>query len=301
MIQTSIRFQARGVRFTIPLLTLLTPLLGHFLGMSGGMGTLFLSLGLHEGAHLLAARICSVEIREIQLTPFGGSARMENPYGLNAARLFLTSAAGPAANLLLACLCAALVQWNLLGARLLRPLWRQSLLIGLFNLLPALPLDGGRMLFSLLQQKTGEARALKAGLLLGRMLALILLAAAVAGGVKHGVWNLSFLLAAAFLFASVRDEREAFAASRASRLEALLRESDSPRPARIFQLPEHCSAARALSLLRPRESCWFVLTRSGVPTGMIDAQTLLRHILSGGAADAPLRELKRFSFHEASL
>lgn len=82
-----IRFDIRGIRFSMPLLTLLIPLLAMKLGMQGDILPLLIALWIHESAHLIAACIARIGIAEIRIMPFGGSMRMENPYHVNPARL----------------------------------------------------------------------------------------------------------------------------------------------------------------------------------------------------------------------
>ena len=285
-----IRFRALGVQFRLPLLALLTPLLAAKLGMRANLPAMAIALSAHELAHLLAARLAGVEIAEIQLLPFGGSAKMENPYRIPPARVVAVALAGPAANLVLIVLCAALTQWGLVQAASAAALFQMNLTLMLFNLLPALPLDGGRILYALLQRPLGESRALRLGIWLGRVLAAALLAAAVGLGIRSGRWNLTLILAAVFLLASGPDESAAWARSRAQRLGDAL-ESAAIRPVRILQLPADTSVSRALELLRPRESCWFLLTDGGNPRALLDERSLLRHLIDGGAPEATLGEL----------
>lgn len=294
-----IRFQALGVRFSLPLLTLIAPLLAKELGMEWGLGGLALALSVHELAHLAAAKLMGVAIQEIRILPFGGSARMENPYRLPLRQLLPVAAAGPAANLMLAVCLAALAHWGTLRADAAANLVQPNLILFLFNLMPALPLDGGRILFALLRHPLGEKKALNAGLWSGRILAFALLALTLYGGLKRGVWNLSFLLSALFVLACARDERCAQLKSRAQQLSDLLSSDFDGRPARLYQLDVADHADQALRLLRPREPGWFMLTQNGRPAGMLGARELLDYLINGGAPEAALEDLLEFSFPSA--
>ncbi len=289
-----IRFRAFGVRFSLPLLTLLVPLLARRLGMRGMGATLMLALGAHEGAHLIAARLCRVEIREIQLMPFGGSARMENPYQLSPTQLIPVALAGPAANLLLACAFSALAQWHLISGAAAGAHAEINLALMLFNLAPILPLDGGRVLCAVLSRFTGERRALAIGLLLGRLCAAALTACFLIAGVSSGIWNISLPLAAVFLLISGPDERRALAGAHARRLEAALEQSSEPMPARLYQLSVDSTVAQAVGMMRPRERSWFVCMRGDAPSGLIDGGRLLRYLVDGGAPDTKLRDAPCF-------
>ncbi len=288
-----IRFRALGVQFRLPLLALLTPLLAARLGMRADLPAMAIALSAHELAHLLAARLAGVKIAEIQLLPFGGSAKMENPYRIPPARLVAVALAGPAANLVLIVLCAALTQWGLVQASAAAALFQLNLTLMLFNLLPALPLDGGRALYALLQRPLGESRALRLGIWLSRALAAVLIAVAVLLGIRSGRWNLTLILAAVFLLASGPDESAAWARARAQRLGDAL-ENASIRRVRITQLPAETPVQRALELLRPRERCWFLLTDRNLPRALVDENSILRHLIDGGAPEATLGELKAY-------
>lgn len=286
-----IRFQALGVRFSLPLLTLLFPPLALHLGMRGSFAGVVLALSVHELAHVLAAAALGVRITEIRLMPFGGSARMENPYGLPMHRLLLVAAAGPGINLLLGVFFAALAQWRILPASAAQQHVQANLVLGFFNLLPALPLDGGRMLYALLQRPLGQERAMLLGVWLGWALAALLLAGAAVGARIRGAWNLSFILAAVFIISSGRDERMALHRARALRLSALQQEDASPLPVHFYQVSPGTALRDALALLRPREHAWFILVQEGRPGRVIEDTRILRHILQNGAADISLGEL----------
>lgn len=294
-----IRFRALGVDFALPLLTLAAPLLALRLGAPGGLFPLFLALGAHELAHLLAAKLARVDIAEIRLMPFGGSARIENPYRLSPAQLIPTAAAGPAANLALAAALAALAQWGILDPMRAAELVRPNLALMLFNLLPALPLDGGRILHALLSRPLGDRRALNLSLWLGRALAALLLSAFILGGLRRGVWNLSLALAAIFLLASARDETGALDAARAQALSDALDARGDPRPARVYQLDGRTPARRALALLRPRERAWFVLTSDGSLPTLIDGASIVAHLANGGSPEDALNQLPRYRMARA--
>lgn len=286
-----IRFKAFGVRFQLPLLTLLMPLLAARLGLRGSIGAVSFALCAHELAHILAARIWGVRISEIQLLPFGGSARIENPYQLPPAKILPVAAAGPAANWLLALLWAFLAQWKLISPDRARTLMQPNLLFMVFNLLPALPLDGGRMLFALLERPIGEEVALKICLWLGRALSAALLICAILGGLRSGCWNLSLILASVMILASARDERSAMGNSRAARLEAQLHSPKNPQPVRFYQIDDRAPLRDALSRLRVREGAWFILLHDGRPQRMLDGGSILAHILNGAEAESPIGDL----------
>lgn len=277
--------------FKLPLLSLLMPLLAAHLGLHGDIAALMLALWMHEIAHIFAARMAGVRIVEICLMPFGGSAQMENPYQLPSYRIIPVAAAGPGANLALAMLIAFAAHWSWIGVELARACIQPNLLLLLFNLLPALPLDGGRMLYAVLERPLGEERALRIGLYLGRLLAFALFACAVAGGMRTGCWNITLMLAAIFILASERDERNALLKSRATRMEEQLRTPSAPQIVRLYQADVQTPLQSALSLLRAQEGTWFLLLQNGRPQRLLDGRNIVSFLLKHNAPETTLGEL----------
>ena len=135
-----------GTRLRVHPLALMFPLMACLLG--AGQDALALAIGLlaHESAHLLAARCLGVVVSQLRLMPIGGAILMENPYALRPSRLLIVAAAGPLGSAAMIVLGAALAHWGLLSPCFFMAVTRVNLALLLFNLLPALPLDGGRML-----------------------------------------------------------------------------------------------------------------------------------------------------------
>lgn len=166
--------------------------------VAGAAGALLLlvSLVLHEGAHAVAARRAGVEVRDMTVWALGGVTRMGRADRPRAA--FAIAAAGPLTSLLLGAVgvgaAAGLLRgahWTVPGDVLLWCGWANLLLAG-FNLLPAAPLDGGRVLQAAVWWRTGdrsraEQTAGRAGQVVGALLigigALILLR-----GLLDGIW-----------------------------------------------------------------------------------------------------------------
>ena len=104
-----------------------------------------LALLLHESAHAVMAQAMGVRVRSLELMPFGCTAHIESFAVVSPGAEIAMAAAGPLANLAL----AALLQF---GADVtaedtfLAALYRSNLSLAAVNLLPALPMDGGRVL-----------------------------------------------------------------------------------------------------------------------------------------------------------
>ena len=138
---------------------------------------LYLSVLVHELSHSVVARGYGLPVRRILLYPLGGVSEIDQE-PQTPLREFCVSAAGPALSLLLAAAGWGLHQvvrdgWS--GA-LVYQLMVANLIVGIFNLAPGLPLDGGRMLRAVIWQFTKKpAAATIAAAWAGRALAIGLL------------------------------------------------------------------------------------------------------------------------------
>jgi Zn-dependent protease/CBS domain-containing protein len=124
------------------------------MGVAGALG-LFLSIILHELSHSLVARRFGIPMKGITLFIFGGVAEMsEEPSSARAE--FLTAIVGPISSVLIAVVFYGILQigeasgWPTTVNGVLFYLVWVNFILALFNLLPAFPLDGGRVLRSVL-------------------------------------------------------------------------------------------------------------------------------------------------------
>ncbi len=154
------------------------------------MVAVFASVVIHEIGHALVARSYGMPIVDISLYPFGGMARLARPPRTTTQEI-VVALAGPITSLVLAGLCAATAMMARSG--LFATLARLNLVLGVFNLVPALPMDGGRVFRALLARRVGFYRATVVAARVARWLALAL----GVFGVFHSVW---FVLIAVFLF-----------------------------------------------------------------------------------------------------
>jgi Zn-dependent protease len=171
---------------------------------------LYLSVLIHELSHSLVARGFKLPVRRILLYPLGGYSEIEQEPP-TPAKEFLVSAAGPVMSLVLAAISfgvIALVNPQGIPRALLDGLVLANGVIGVFNLLPGLPLDGGRVLRAVLWKltgKSGQATVLAAWA--GRAIAIGLAAIVLtqpggAFGLVNGGYGLWLIAVAAFMWMS---------------------------------------------------------------------------------------------------
>lgn len=127
----------------------------------------------HEFAHVVAATGSGVLVKEVELYPFGGIARVEWPDGADPSLETLVSIAGPLSNLLLGAAGWWLARLGIWDMRLLDLFIETNLALAAFNLVPALPLDGGRALRGLLATRKGYRAATATACRVGKAVALI--------------------------------------------------------------------------------------------------------------------------------
>ena len=144
---------------------------------------LIASVLLHEMGHAVVGSRFGVRTLEIVMFPIGGLSRMER--ALKPSEEFWTALAGPMVNLILSIAIFAILYFthqtvSIKPSDLLQPtdantlprLAFSNLLLAAFNLLPAFPMDGGRILRALLSWRRPEDQATRIAAWLGRMLAI---------------------------------------------------------------------------------------------------------------------------------
>jgi len=179
-------------------------------GLAVVMGVAFLlavfaSVLMHELGHALVARRYGIHTRRIVLSPIGGIAQLEGMPRRPREELAV-ALAGPAVNFVLAAglwLVAPVLAGSGLLASFFGSVMLANLGLGLFNLIPAFPMDGGRALRALLATRVGTYRATETAAKVGKALALVM-------GVVGVVWG-PFMLAlvAAFVWFAANAEQQA--------------------------------------------------------------------------------------------
>lgn len=168
------------------------------MGIAGALG-LFVSIILHEFSHAIVARRYDIQIKGITLFIFGGVAEMEEEPP-SAKSEFLMAIAGPIMSFFLALVFQSIAM-ALPGAidesplvALFSYLALINAVLAIFNLVPAFPLDGGRVLRAAIWWWTGDLdRATRIGAGTGRFLGSVLVALgflnALTGNIVGGMWQ----------------------------------------------------------------------------------------------------------------
>lgn len=115
---------------------------------------LYFSVFLHEVAHMVAARGYGMRVHSITLHLLGGETSIEGS-GRTPIREFVIAIVGPLVSVLIGIACL----YNNYGHAVVAALGWINIVVGVFNLLPGLPLDGGRALRAAIWKATGRLEA----------------------------------------------------------------------------------------------------------------------------------------------
>lgn len=181
-------------------------LLFSLAGMMVKVLLVFSAVLWHELAHAGAAIALGFSVREVELLPFGGVARIEGLGAASSKSEMIIAAAGPAASVVL----AAIVYSSMFYFNLWTEIWdffyKANIMLAIFNMMPGLPLDGGRIFraWLALYMDYGKATAIAAGI--SKCVSISLVCIVIFQYVQGSTVNISFLVAAIFLYTTAKSE-----------------------------------------------------------------------------------------------
>jgi len=257
------------------------------MGAAGAVG-LFASILFHEVSHALTARRRGVPMSGITLFIFGGVAEMEGEPD-DARTELLIALAGPAATLVLilvlapASAVARWLAWPLPAQALLGYLAGINIVLLVFNLIPAFPLDGGRVLRAILWRRSGDVRkatrtASTAGSVFGMVLIITGVLRFVAGDFIGGMW--SFLIGSFLRNAATMSYQQ-----------IVLRESLRGSPVRRFMKTDVVTVPRSTPVSELVEDYFYKHHYRMFP--VLDGETLAGCVTTREVAKLPRDEWNR--------
>jgi Zn-dependent protease len=245
---------------------------------------LFACIVMHEFGHILMAGRFGVRTPDVILLPIGGVARLERIPDEPRQEL-LIALAGPAVTLAIAVLLYLVLVLTGSPVRLsvapegpfLAQLMAINIYLLLFNLIPAFPMDGGRVLRAVLSSRLGLVRGTRIAATLGQMLA-------VAGGLYGLMGNRPFLtLIAFFIFLGANAEAQAVE----TRVAGQGLSVGQMMVTDFRTLPVHATLAQAVELLLSSEQREFpVVDNLGRTEGILTRDNLIKGLSQHGAGSS---------------
>jgi len=294
-------FRVFGIRLEVHATFVLLLAFAGWLGASNGGATgvvssvstvvlMFVIVVLHELGHAFAARRYGIRASRILLLPIGGMAEFDS-IPRQPRREILIALAGPAVNFLLAGLLALFFGWSNSPSAAGTPAsWAEvpdtllavNLIMGTFNLLPAFPMDGGRVLRALLGLRLDYLAATRWAARIGQTIALAIATAVVTYELvaeDNGLW----LLAVLFLYIAYGAETEyRFVRNRefyAGLIVANVTRSD------YLAFPPATTVGAAFATLRRTVSQDLLLIEATGPVGLVPRSRLAAALRAGREHD----------------
>ena len=295
-------FKFQGISINVHITFFLLLLLFMYSGFKGVVLILgvFTFVTLHELCHSLVAQKFGIRVREITLLPIGGVASMakmpEKPY-----EEFFISVAGPLLNIAVI-LIFYFPLYFLIGSSTLHSFFTRgpsleswphvlvyiywiNLVLAVFNLIPAFPMDGGRILRSVLARRMGYKKATRIAVNFGHIFALLF------GylGFVHG--NIMLIAIAVFIYMAASSEE----------LQVDIKETlkkftvKDIMPSRFLTLDGDTSLTKVLELIFHSHQEDFPVLKEGRMIGFVTRKDIISGIHQHGTS-APVREIMRKKF-----
>lgn len=245
---------------------------------------LFACVIAHEFGHALTARRYGIRTPDVTLLPIGGMARLER-MPEKPSQEIAVALAGPAVNVVIWAVLSVLLgaTASLSGLEHIddptQGFWARlasvNLFLALFNLIPAFPMDGGRVLRAVLATRANRVQATQVAATAGQVIAFL-----------FGFWGLStgnvlLLLIAVFIYMAAAAESSDVALHQVARnllaRDAMMTNFETLRP-------DDSLRAASQALIRTSQHEFPVVDAAGALVGFLPRQT----IFSAFAADAPL-------------
>lgn len=244
--------------------------------------TLFACVVLHEFGHALTARRFGIKTKDITLFPMGGMARMEK-MPESPKEEFLVAIAGPLVNVVIAGgLFLYMYLWPgghtmgfpagaMTADKFIPALFAVNIIMAVFNLIPAFPMDGGRIFRALLSLKLERTKATQIAANLGQFIAILF----VLLGLFYNIW-LVFIGIFIYLGAGAEASQE-YVQRDLSRYHV-----GNLVMSKYTLLSAHDALSAALRALLDSQEREFLVTENGIVSGVLTRDEMLAGLAQFG-------------------
>lgn len=202
-------FKLMGIKVKISLFFIFITLVALLTDFYRQLIAIFFALGIHELGHLLTAREFGLNVESIELLPFGGKIKIKNLDEASLEQEMLTVIAGPMVNFAVATILMYMLNKEMMPKEFGNILINYQLILGFFNMIPALPLDGGRIFVLWLRQFTNYTSAVRIASRLGKILSVVFSILALYGLLfKKSFINL-LIMSIILFYQAVKESRQA--------------------------------------------------------------------------------------------
>jgi len=276
----SMRFRFSRIQIRIRKSFLIYLILAGFLSSAADVLAVIAALVVHECGHILAGCFIGEQLHSFELTPFGGILYYDS--GRISAKGFrgvITAAAGPAANYLFLVILGFRPVYSLLGTTMTRRFITANASMFLLNLLPVLPLDGGRIVLSVgfyFVNVSGLINVLGA---LGCFTGAAIAALSLYGLAVHGILNVSLIIIGGYIVVCARASCSALICENAySVIQERTFAADSVRKTHLFSVARDTRIINLLPAISRVPSAMFLIGDES-PSRFITERALLLTLL----------------------
>lgn len=167
----------------------------------------FVIVFLHEVSHTIVANLLGYRAEEIEIFPLGGVVKLDKLIGSNPKHEILIAIVGPLSNLVLAMISYFFIKKYFIDNYYLSYFIYANTVIAVTNLLPILPLDGGRVCRAYLSYLLGTRKATNCLVVISKIIILFLFGVGIYLSTYNKV-NIIISFVAIFLYIAIRKEKE---------------------------------------------------------------------------------------------
>lgn len=277
-------FRIRSTTIALHPATLIYWLYGILVGHGLLMLLATASILIHEAAHAIVSAILGFPPSSLELTPLGAVMHAEDEGRIPPLKLLLILLAGPGVTLLLCCIALQLTKADILSAHSGSVLFCCNLSIFLINVLPVLPLDGGRILSAILKAFLPIRCVHRILRCIGTCIGMSLICLNIYISWHSGGWNLSLAFVGCFiLYGTKRYTTSQAYAEMCAFLERKIRlERKEHLPVQAVIALGHTPIRELIRDLPPRKCAIYICLEDGTHRmlGILTEYELIQHYMS---------------------